>query len=463
MARVEGYGVEPVPAALRTGSWRDLFAINLAFFLNPLMYVVGALAVTSGGLPLWWAVGCLVSAQVVSFVLLTVVARVGVDYGIPGQVAVRSTLGYWGARLISSVYRAIAAIYWCASQALAGGFGIQALTSGLFGWHLRLVPIALGFAALQGVLAVLGFDVLRWVMKVILPLAVMFVAVILVLYFTTDNPNYQPSRVFDSPDQHLTWLGFATWMTVMVGSSLTAVTTMADFCRYTRSRRDMTIGFTASGLIAGFLTTFVGGYAAAASGERNPFVAGSDLTGSKVLLALLLIAVIVQMIAVCIMNLYSAGLALVNTFPRAGRLWTTAAAACAAFGLSAFPGFVNNAEKWITHLGSVAAPLAGVMLVDYLVFHRQQLDVDELYEPHGRYRYSGGFNPSAFAAIAITVPVYYAVPSEWLKWVWGLGLGAVAYYALRRLQGGIRRPLPTGRAAKQAVIPPPPPKGVPCE
>ena len=47
MARVEGYGVEPVPAELRTGTWRDLFAINLAFFLNPLMYVVGALAVSS--------------------------------------------------------------------------------------------------------------------------------------------------------------------------------------------------------------------------------------------------------------------------------------------------------------------------------------------------------------------------------------------------------------------------------
>ena len=178
MARVEGYGVEPVPARLRTGTWRDLFAINFAFFLNPLMYVLGALAVSAGGLPLWWAVLCLFSAQVVAFLILTVVARVGVDYGIPGQVAVRSVLGYWGARLISSLYRALAAVYWFAGQALAGGLGIQALSNGLFGWHLRLVPIALVCAAVQGVLAVLGFDVLRWVVKVILPLAVVFVAVI---------------------------------------------------------------------------------------------------------------------------------------------------------------------------------------------------------------------------------------------------------------------------------------------
>ncbi|NDH64480.1 MAG: hypothetical protein EBY18_23190, partial [Alphaproteobacteria bacterium] len=185
MAKVEGYGVEPVPAELRTGSWRDLFAINFAFFLNPLMYLIGALAVSSGGLPLWWAVICLVVAQVVSFTLLTVAARPGVQYGIPGQVATRSVLGYWGARSLSSVYRAIAAIYWFASQALAGSLGIQALTTGVFGWHLRLVPVALVLAAIQGVLAVLGFDVMRWVVKVILPLAVMFVIVILSLYFST--------------------------------------------------------------------------------------------------------------------------------------------------------------------------------------------------------------------------------------------------------------------------------------
>lgn len=437
MARVEGYGVEPVPAELRTGSWRDLFAINFAFFLNPLMYLIGALAVSSGGLPLWWAVICLVSAQVISFALLTVAARPGVQYGIPGQVFTRSVLGYWGARIVSSIYRAIAATYWFASQALAGGLGIQALAEGIFGWHLRLVPVALVLAAIQGVLAVLGFDVMRWVVKVILPLAVMFVAVILGLYLTTDDPRYQPSRVFDSPDQHLTWIGFATWMTVMVGSSLTTVTAMADFCRYTRSSRHMKVGFWASGLLAGFLTTFIGGYAAAASGQGNPFVAGGDLTGSKVILVLLLIAVIVQMTAVNIINLYSAGLALVNTLPRVGRMWTTVLASCIGFGLSALPEFVTQAEKWITHLGNIAGPLTGVMVVDYLVFQRGKLDVDDLYEPEGRYRYLRGFNVSAFLAIAIAVPVYYAVPGEWLKWTWGLGVGAVAYLALRVVQGRV--------------------------
>ena len=45
MPAVEDYGVEPIPAELRTVGWRDLFAINFTFFLNPVMYVLGAIAV----------------------------------------------------------------------------------------------------------------------------------------------------------------------------------------------------------------------------------------------------------------------------------------------------------------------------------------------------------------------------------------------------------------------------------
>ena len=43
-----------------------------------------------------------------------------------------------------------------------------------------------------------------------------------------------------------TWLGFATFVTVMCGSSLTLVTNVADVCRYTPTRSDMQIGLAAS-------------------------------------------------------------------------------------------------------------------------------------------------------------------------------------------------------------------------
>ena len=67
MPAVEEFGVEPIPAELRTVGWRDLFAINFTFFLNPVMYLLGALAVAAGGLPLWWAVAAMMLGQALAF------------------------------------------------------------------------------------------------------------------------------------------------------------------------------------------------------------------------------------------------------------------------------------------------------------------------------------------------------------------------------------------------------------
>ena len=68
------------------------------------------------------------------------------------------------------------------------------------------------------------------------------------------------------------------------------------------------------------VTTFVGGYAAAATGETNPFIAVADLVSSDALLVVLMAAIVVQGLAANIMNVYTAGLSLVNTVPRLGRL-----------------------------------------------------------------------------------------------------------------------------------------------
>jgi NCS1 family nucleobase:cation symporter-1 len=436
---VEEFGVEPIPAELRTVGWRDLFAINFTFFLNPVMYLLGAFAVVDGGLPLWWAVAAMVVGQALAYSILVVVAQPGVDYGLPGQVAMRASLGFWGARLLSSPYRVVAATYWFAAQALTGALGIQAIVEALTDDHVPLVPVALCLALFHVTLAVFGFDVTRWLLRVVLPLSLAFTGILIGLEVTSDDPNFAVSRVFHSPDQHLTWLGFATYVTVMCGASLTLVTSVADFCRYTPTRRDMRIGYTASALMAAVVTTFVGGYAAAATGETNPFIAVADLTSSEALLVLLLGAIVVQGIAANITNVYTAGLSLVNSAPRLGRFWATMAVGAVALTLSAFPDFINHAQRWVTHLGNVAAPLAGVVLADYVVLKRQRIDVPALFDPAGRYRYLNGVNVTAIVSVAVGVAVYYVVPAEWVKVVWGIGVGAGTYLALTWLQWSFGR------------------------
>src|SRR5262249_20152075 len=160
------------------------------------------------------------------------------------------------------------------------------------------------------------------------------------------------------------------------------------------------IGLFSSALVVTVITTFVGGYAAVATGATNPFVAVSRLTSSSVLLLVLMAAIVLQGIAANIMNVYTAGLSLVNTVPRLGRVWATIGVAVAAVSLSAFPDFVNHAQRWITHLGNVAAPLTGVVLADYVVRKHCRIAVDELFDPQGRYRYLNGVNVEAILGVA---------------------------------------------------------------
>src|SRR5205823_12615390 len=154
---------------------------NFTFFLNPVMYLRGALAVVDGRLPLWWAVAAMAAGQALAYALLVVVAQPGVDYGLPGQVAMRASLGFWGARLLSSPYRVVASTYWFAAQALAGALGLQAVIEAMGGPHVSLVPMALALAAFHAVLAVLGFDVMRYVLRVVLPLSIALTAVLVAL------------------------------------------------------------------------------------------------------------------------------------------------------------------------------------------------------------------------------------------------------------------------------------------
>jgi cytosine permease len=361
----------------------------------------------------------------------------------------RATLGFWGARLLSSPYRMIAATYWFAAQALAGSLGIQAVVVALGGGKPPLVPVALGLAVFHATLAVLGFDVMRFVLRVVLPISLAFTGVLLALYVNTGDPRYAVGRVFHSPDQHPTWTGFATYVTVMAGSSLTLVPSMADFCRYTPTRRDMRIGIFVSSVVAVLITTFVGGWAAAATGELNPFIAVSDLTGVSALLVVLVVAIVVQGIAANITNVYTAGMSLVNAVPRLGRLRATILVAAAAVGLSALPDFIEEAQSWINHLGNLGAPLAGVVLADYVVLKRMRLDPAGLFDPDGPYRYARGVNVAAVAAIAVGAGAYYAVPHAWLKVVWGLAVGALAYAVLRRVLAGARAYAPIGIPASQ--------------
>ena len=95
---VEQFGIEPVPNELKTVRWFDIFSIIFGFALNPGSILVGGLAVVSG-LSFLGAVGAITCGVLLATIAYTIMATVGVDFGLPGQVSTRMVYGLRGAKM----------------------------------------------------------------------------------------------------------------------------------------------------------------------------------------------------------------------------------------------------------------------------------------------------------------------------------------------------------------------------
>jgi len=119
---------------------------------------------------------------------------------------------------------------------------------------------------------------------------------------------------------------------------------------------------------------------------------------------------------------------------------------------------LKNPERYINgwlvgYSGSLGA-VAGVLIVDYWILRKKELDLASLYRPDGAYRYSNGWNMAAVwatlagAGIAL-LGAFWAPMKPIYDWSWfvGFGLAGGLYWVLMR--GRIAPP----RRGQQSELP----------
>ena len=432
---VEQFGIEPVPEELKTVKWYDLFVIIVNFLLNPGMILIGALAV-AGGLGFMSAVTAVVLGIVIAFGAYIVMATLGVDYGLPGQVSTRMTYGIRGAKWIPSVVRTVSSVYWFAFQTIAGSLGIVAVLNAWLGIEFSLITVSLVFAVLQVIVAVVGYDTLKNLSRVAFPLKVVILIYLVYLMATHDAANYAPGEVFAyGGSAGWQWAVFALWVNAVASAWLSMITDAADFCRYSSTRADMWIGTMAAAVVGTVFSAFFGAYAAAATLGRvsNPFEVVSNIATSGVTLFLILLVIVLDNWTINVLNLYTGGLSLSNIFSSLGRFWTTLIVSVAGVALSVFPSLINGYTGFMNAFGGLFAPIAGVLITDYVFFKRSRIDVLALFDRNGPYWYVGGFNPVAVAWTALGLVVYFLLPQAVLPIITAAVITGIGYYMTVRV------------------------------
>ena len=408
---VEQFGVEPIPAHLKTVNWYDLFFIVVNFIINPAQILIARLAVAAG-LSFWAAVTAITLGVLTFYIPYLIMATVGVDYGLPGLVSTRMTFGIRGAKWISSVIRVIGSIFFFALQTIAGAVAITAVLDSWLGIQVSLAVVSLVFALLQVAVALFGYGFLKNLSRVAFPFKVAILTLLFFVLATHDEPGFAPAEVFTyGGEVGWQWSVFVVWLSSQLATWINLTTDAADFCRYSSTRTDMWLGTLAAAFVGVVVTSMFGAYGAAATqGEvNNSFQVITDITSSGIILFLVLVVVVLDNWTINVLNLYTGGLAITNAFTRIGRFWATLIVSVGGVALSLFP------ERIINQFGQLA------------------IAVGVLFDRNGPYWYTWGFNLVAVLWILAGAGMYFLIPQQFIPPLVTFVASGVGYYVTVRL------------------------------
>jgi NCS1 family nucleobase:cation symporter-1 len=274
--------------------------------------------------------------------------------------------------------------------------------------------IGLLLMAVQVVIAIYGFYLIRTFEKYTVPIAAAIMAVMSVLAVTKSDVTWSNSTVHGSDkltsiSQLLTAIG--------IGWGISWFTYSSDYTRFVaRKYTDRQVFWGCS--LGMFLPTVwlatLGATIASSGTDTDPSQLVASVFGVMTIPVLLLI--MHGPVATNILNLYSCSLAALSIGLRVMRWKVTAAAGVVGTGvLIAFiqsESFATSFDNWIASIIVWISPWAGITLVEYFVLRRGKVDVPALYEPPEKSPF-GDVNWRAVVALVLGLAA---------GWAWQYGL-----------------------------------------
>ena len=357
---VEAHGNDPVPAESRRQGWFAFFAlysgVNICL---PMMLLGGAFV---PGLSFTQAVGAGLIGNALAFAIAATAAYPGTDHGLPTPVLTRAALGYpWGTWL-ASLAILVSSTGWFAVHTELAAMALNGVLHTLTGASgLSLTGPILFMGAANALVAIIGFNWIRKLAIVAVPLLLMLSAYLLYRIGIAHPLPEIVSRPGVGP------LSFLLAVNIVTSAQMGSAFTAADFARYARDHRSVWIGSLGVAPVAAFMIG-LGAISGLATGEPNP-VLGVQSLGLGIG-ALIVIALATWTTSDKV--LYSGGLALTNIFPRWPRWLNTLVLGSVGTGLASLR-LTRYFTEWLTLIGAIFAPLVGLLIADYFIVRRRSI------------------------------------------------------------------------------------------
>ncbi|BCL75109.1 nitrate reductase [Jeongeupia sp. HS-3] len=392
----------PVPAERRVFSARDVMSLWFSLAIGLMVLQTGALLVP--GLSFGAALAAIAIGSVIGVSCLAAVAVIGTDTGLATMSALRPTLGLRGAGL-PAICNLVQLIGWGAFEIVvmrdAAGALIQRATDNPGLWQSPVLWTLLfgGISTLIAVFGPLGFVrrvLRRWGIWMLLAAATWLTWQLFASYDVAELFARQGTGA----------LGFGTGIDLVIAMPLSWLPLVADYTRFARDP-----GSTFRGTLAGYLIgnlwfcTLGAAYtlAFAQQGGDNALLFALASAGGGLALLLILLDESEKAFA----DIHSAAVSACTLIP------TRVEYAALAFGIlcTVIALFVPLArfESFLLLIGSLFAPLFGVVLIDHFVVRRRQIDIAAVTQAGGAYWYSGGWHVRALLAWALGIASYHMI------------------------------------------------------
>ncbi len=356
-------------------------------------------------------------------------AHAGTKYGIPFPVYCRASFGVRGAN-IPALLRAFVACGWFGIQSWIGGWAIyKIITIYVPSWELLPASYAginiaqfgcfMLFWCINMLVIYKGIESIRFLLDIKAPLLIAL-GLALLAWAYQQAGGFGP--MLSQPSQFVPggikegqfWLVFFPSLTGMIGFWATLSLNIPDFTRYARSQRDQVIGQaiglpTTMGLYA-FIGVAVTSATIIIYGGLpiwDPVVLITRFT-NPVVLAVSLFALCLATLAT---NLAANVVSPANDF---ANLWPAKISFRIGGLITGIIGIVIQPWKlvadpsgyiftWLVGYSALLGPIGGILIYDYFVLRKKDLNAVHLYLPDGEYSYHKGFNLAAIAALVLGI------------------------------------------------------------
>ena len=396
-------------------------------------YSLGAAGV-GGGVSLGTVVLMILLANIAIGAFMVLTADIGTEHGLSFAVFLRAPFGVHGTHL-PSISRGLVAAMWFGIQTYLGALALNGIGEYFLGFDNWIVWYAV-FGAIQVVNTAYGIKAVELLASLAAPA---IIAISIWMYYTLEGVaatkglniwTFKATGEMSLLVLFVANMSFWSTLAIDIPNLTRFVKTEPDAKGFFARNRNVFAAQMIALPVTQALIAGIGGVSFIATGNWNPIEVIQGQGQGLSLVMLLALVVLAQWSTNTAANLIPSALTFVNLAP--GTInYKLGVALAGIVGTLCFPWLIlDNLFVFLGYYGAFLSAIGGIMVADYYIIRRRRLNVPDLYQLDGQYRYTGGFNLAGLVAwiAAGGAAAWY---SQYAVLI-GFPLGLIVYLVLMR-------------------------------